>query len=94
MATRRQQAAEPAAAAMRPVSRADRGTWAYDPRAEVWRPLTLIETGTERDDLSPGELGDLLDAGADVPDWFTPKPWRANCGGPGRPAPSEGSCCS
>jgi sulfate adenylyltransferase len=49
------------------------GTWAYDPRAEVWRPLALIETGTERDDLSPGELGDLLDAGADVPDWFTPE---------------------
>jgi sulfate adenylyltransferase len=49
------------------------GTWAYDPRAEVWRPLTLIETGTERDDLSSGELGDLLDAGADVPDWFTPE---------------------
>ncbi len=49
------------------------GTWAYDPRAEVWRPLTLIETGTERDDLSPGEVGDLLDAGADVPDWFTPE---------------------
>jgi sulfate adenylyltransferase len=49
------------------------GTWAYDPRAEVWRPLTLIETGTERDDLSQGELGDLLDAGAEVPDWFTPE---------------------
>ncbi len=49
------------------------GTWAYDPRAEVWRPLTLIETGTERDDLSLGELGDLLDAGAEVPDWFTPE---------------------
>jgi sulfate adenylyltransferase len=49
------------------------GTWAYDPRAEVWRPLALIDTGTERDDLSPGELGDLLDAGAEVPDWFTPE---------------------
>jgi sulfate adenylyltransferase len=49
------------------------GTWAYDPRAEVWRPLALIETGTERDDLSPDELGDLLDAGAEVPDWFTPE---------------------
>lgn len=49
------------------------GTWAYDPRAEVWRPLALIETGTERDDLSPGELGDLLDAGAEIPDWFTPE---------------------
>jgi sulfate adenylyltransferase len=49
------------------------GTWAYDPSAEVWRPLGLIDTGTERDDLSVDELGDLLDAGAQVPDWFTPE---------------------
>jgi sulfate adenylyltransferase len=48
------------------------GDWAYDPAAEVWRPLALIEQGTERDDLSPDELGDLLDAGAEVPAWFTP----------------------
>jgi len=53
-----------------PVVRA--GDWAYDPGAEVWRPLALIEAGTERGDLSPGELGDLLDAGAQVPPWFTP----------------------
>ncbi len=53
-----------------PVVRA--GDWAYDPRAEVWRPLALIEAGTEQGDLSPGELGDLLDAGAEVPAWFTP----------------------
>jgi len=53
-----------------PVVRA--GDWAYDPRAEVWRPLALIEAGAERGDLSPGELGDLLDAGAEVPAWFTP----------------------
>ncbi len=53
-----------------PVVRA--GDWAYDPAAEVWRPLALIEAGTERDDLSPGELGDLLDAGAEIPAWFTP----------------------
>jgi sulfate adenylyltransferase len=53
-----------------PVVRA--GDWAYDPAAEVWRPLALIDPGTERDDLSPGELGDLLDAGAEVPGWFTP----------------------
>jgi len=38
----------------------------------VWRPLALIEAGAERGDLSPGELGDLLDAGAQVPAWFTP----------------------
>jgi sulfate adenylyltransferase len=48
------------------------GDWAYDPGAEVWRPLALIEPGAERGDLSPGELGDLLDAGAEVPAWFTP----------------------
>ncbi len=48
------------------------GDWAYDRVAEVWRPLALIEAGTERDDLSPDELGDLLDAGAEVPTWFTP----------------------
>jgi sulfate adenylyltransferase len=53
-----------------PVVRA--GDWAYDPLAEVWRPLALIEAGTERADLSAGELGDLLDAGAEIPAWFTP----------------------
>ena len=53
-----------------PVVRA--GDWAYDPVAEVWRPLALIEAGTERADLSPDELADLLDAGAEVPAWFTP----------------------
>jgi sulfate adenylyltransferase len=49
------------------------GDWAYDPAAEVWRPLALIEAGTERADLSPGELGDMLDAGAEIPAWFTPE---------------------
>jgi sulfate adenylyltransferase len=48
------------------------GDWAYDPRAEVWRPLSLIEAGTEQGDLSADQLGDLLDAGAPVPEWFTP----------------------
>jgi sulfate adenylyltransferase len=38
----------------------------------VWRPLSLIEAGTEREDLSSSQLGDLLDAGADIPAWFTP----------------------
>jgi sulfate adenylyltransferase len=60
----------PAGATAIPVVRA--GDWAYDPGAEVWRPLALIEAGAERGDLSPGELGDLLDAGAEVPAWFTP----------------------
>jgi sulfate adenylyltransferase len=48
------------------------GDWAYDPGAEVWRPLTLIEAGTERADLASGELEDLLDRGEGVPAWFTP----------------------
>ncbi len=48
------------------------GDWAYDTRAEVWRPLSLIEAGTELEDLSPGQLGDLLDAGAEVPAWCMP----------------------
>ena len=60
------------------------GDWAYDPVAEVWRPLALIEAGTERDDLSPDELGDLLDAGAEVPAWFTPSAVAGNCGAPAR----------
>jgi sulfate adenylyltransferase len=48
------------------------GDWAYDPGAEVWRPLALIEAGTERADLALGELEDLLDQGEEVPAWFTP----------------------
>ncbi len=48
------------------------GDWAYDPVADVWRPLALIKAGTERAEFAPDELGDLLDAGAEVPDWFVP----------------------
>lgn len=48
------------------------GDWAYDPTAEVWRPLALIEPGTERTDLALGELDDLLDRGEEIPAWFTP----------------------
>ena len=58
-----------AEAAVIPVVRA--GDWAYDPRAEVWRPLSLIEAGTEMEDLSADQLGDLLDAGSEIPAWFT-----------------------
>jgi sulfate adenylyltransferase len=46
------------------------GEWAYDPRAEVWRPLALIEPGTEHGELSDGELGTLLDGGDPVPGWM------------------------
>ena len=48
------------------------GDWAYDPAAEVWRPHGLIEAGTEQEDLSADQLGDLLDAGSDIPLWVTP----------------------
>jgi sulfate adenylyltransferase len=48
------------------------GDWAHDARAEVWRPLSLIEAGMEQEDLSSGQLGDLLDSGAQIPAWFTP----------------------
>jgi sulfate adenylyltransferase len=49
------------------------GDWAYDPQAEVWRPHALIEPGLEREDLSSDQLGDLLDAGRDIPAWVTPQ---------------------
>ncbi len=48
------------------------GDWAYDPRAEVWRPHALIEAGTEREELSADQLGDLLDAGSEIPHWVVP----------------------
>ena len=48
------------------------GEWAYDPLAEVWRPLGLIEPGLERGELSDGELGELLDAGEPLPAWLMP----------------------
>jgi sulfate adenylyltransferase len=46
------------------------GEWAYDPMAEVWRPLGLIAPGVERSELQDGELGSLLDAGEPVPEWL------------------------
>jgi sulfate adenylyltransferase len=49
------------------------GDWAYDRAAEVWRPHSLIETGTEIEDLTGDQLGDMLDAGAQIPPWFAPE---------------------
>ncbi|MGH3170182.1 MAG: adenylyl-sulfate kinase, partial [Trebonia sp.] len=46
--------------------------WAYDPQSEVWRPLSLIEAGMERGELSDAELGSLLDSGETVPAWLVP----------------------
>ena len=48
------------------------GEWAYDPLAEVWRPLGRIEPGLERSELSDGELGELLDHGDPLPAWLMP----------------------
>ena len=48
------------------------GEWAYDPLAEVWRPLGLIEPGVERGELSDSELGGLLDSGELLPAWQVP----------------------
>jgi sulfate adenylyltransferase len=48
------------------------GEWAYDPLAEVWRPLGLIEPGLERGELSDSELGELLDSGEPLPAWLLP----------------------
>ena len=55
-----------------PIPALPGGEWAYDRAAEVWRPLALIEPGTEQSDLAPGELEDLLDRGEEVPAWFAP----------------------
>jgi sulfate adenylyltransferase len=49
------------------------GDWAYDPAAEVWRPLALIEAGAERTELSNEELAGLLDSGEPLPAWHTPE---------------------
>jgi sulfate adenylyltransferase len=60
------------AAALAPIPVLAAGEWAYDRAAEVWRPLGLIEPGTEQIDLAAGELEDLLDRGEEVPAWFAP----------------------
>jgi sulfate adenylyltransferase len=46
--------------------------WAFDPISEVWRPLALIEAGTEHTELSDTELNAMLDTGEPLPAWFTP----------------------
>src|SRR5450755_2413980 len=56
-----------------PIPVVSAGDWAYDPRPEVWRPLSLIEPGAERSELTHDELTDLLDRGDPLPAWFTPE---------------------
>jgi len=55
-----------------PIPVLSAGDWAYDQRAEVWRPHSLIEAGLEIEDLSADQLGDMLDTGAQIPAWFAP----------------------
>jgi sulfate adenylyltransferase len=46
------------------------GDWAYDPKADMWRPLSLIEAGVEIEDLTLDQLASMLDTGAEIPSWF------------------------
>jgi sulfate adenylyltransferase len=62
----------PAALPGAPIPVVSAGDWAYDQRAEVWRPHSLIEAGMEIGDLSADQLGDMLDTGAEIPAWFAP----------------------
>ncbi|MCD0447822.1 adenylyl-sulfate kinase [Actinocorallia sp. API 0066] len=46
--------------------------WAYDTDVEVWRPVARIDERHRRAALTEAELGELLDRGSAVPEWFTP----------------------
>ncbi|MGI8330600.1 adenylyl-sulfate kinase [Actinomadura scrupuli] len=46
--------------------------WAYDADVEVWRPTAKIEPDHVQAELTPADLGALLDRGDPIPDWFTP----------------------
>ncbi|MEU9017590.1 adenylyl-sulfate kinase [Actinomadura sp. NPDC048394] len=46
--------------------------WAYDADVEIWRPVARIEPDHVQAELTAERLGELLDAGEPVPDWFTP----------------------
>jgi sulfate adenylyltransferase len=56
-----------------PIPIISAGDWSYDPRSEVWRPLSLIEPGVERSELTHDELTGLLDRGEALPAWYTPE---------------------
>ncbi|GLZ10076.1 sulfate adenylyltransferase [Actinomadura sp. NBRC 104425] len=46
--------------------------WAYDADVEVWRPVARIEPDHVQAELTRERLGELLDRGEPIPDWFTP----------------------
>jgi sulfate adenylyltransferase len=68
----RGRAGQDSAAVQTPIPVLTGDEWAYDRAAEVWRPLALIEPGTEQSDLAAGELEDLLDRGEEIPAWSAP----------------------
>ena len=75
-----------------PIPVISAGEWAYDPRSEVWRPLALIEPGTEqgRADRLPSSAT-LLDSGAEVPGLVrAAERGPSSCAGPARRGPSAG----
>src|SRR6266702_7236561 len=46
------------------------GDCAYDARAEACRQPSLVEAGTEIEDLTTDQLADMLDTGAQIPAWY------------------------
>ena len=64
--------------------------WAYDADVEVWRPVARIEPDHVQAELTPERLGELLDAGEPVPDWFTPPAVAAELALARPPKPSRG----
>ncbi|WP_019629280.1 adenylyl-sulfate kinase [Actinomadura atramentaria] len=46
--------------------------WGYDADVEVWRPVARIDPDHVQAELTPERLGELLDRGEPIPDWFTP----------------------
>ncbi|POM27137.1 putative bifunctional SAT/APS kinase [Actinomadura rubteroloni] len=46
--------------------------WGYDADVEVWRPVARIDPDHVQAELTAERLGELLDRGEPVPDWFTP----------------------
>jgi len=48
------------------------GVWGFDTSVDVWRPADRIAPDDLRAELTTEHLMELLDAGAEIPAWFTP----------------------